>query len=222
MANFADLLKKMANNAPLTPQELDDLGRFGTEIQQRNSQVSGLLTIAGNLNIKLPIELIHSSGILVADSASIVAPVVPPDYNHLLLMSSGRTTNATAGIYYLGMNFNQDGGSNYAYQELDSASATLQTTVDYSHTYAIGGYFAGDSNTAGETGSNFVFIPNYRSSFHKSVICLTSFVGASAGEGARTEFIGSVWRNTSPINYISFSSGSGLKAGTLISVYGLR
>lgn len=40
MANFADLLKKIANNARLTPQELDELGRFGTDTQQRNAQVS--------------------------------------------------------------------------------------------------------------------------------------------------------------------------------------
>lgn len=42
MANFADLLKKIANNAKLTPQELDELGRFGTETQQRNSQTSNI------------------------------------------------------------------------------------------------------------------------------------------------------------------------------------
>lgn len=41
MANFADLLKKIANNAKLTPQELDELGRFGTEIQSRNALVAG-------------------------------------------------------------------------------------------------------------------------------------------------------------------------------------
>ena len=40
MANFADLLKKIANNSRLTPQELDELGRFGTEIQNRNAQVA--------------------------------------------------------------------------------------------------------------------------------------------------------------------------------------
>lgn len=40
MTNFKDLLLKIANNAKLTPQELDELGRFGTEIQSRNSQVS--------------------------------------------------------------------------------------------------------------------------------------------------------------------------------------
>ena len=42
MANFADLLKKIANNSRLTPQELDELGRFGTETQQRNSQTANM------------------------------------------------------------------------------------------------------------------------------------------------------------------------------------
>ena len=40
MANFKDLLLKIANNSRLTPQELDELGRFGTEIQSRNAQVA--------------------------------------------------------------------------------------------------------------------------------------------------------------------------------------
>ena len=51
MANFADLLKKIANNSRLTPQELDELGRFGTETQNRNSQVSGSTTSSVNLNV---------------------------------------------------------------------------------------------------------------------------------------------------------------------------
>lgn len=51
MATFADLLKKIANNARLTPQELDELGRFGTEIQQTNSKVSGIFTNSNGINV---------------------------------------------------------------------------------------------------------------------------------------------------------------------------
>lgn len=40
MAEFKDLLLKIANNQQLSPFELDELGRFGTESQQRNSLVS--------------------------------------------------------------------------------------------------------------------------------------------------------------------------------------
>ena len=55
MSSFKDLLLKIANNARLTPQELDDLGRFGTETQQKNSLVSGWTDITTNK------EPIHSS-----------------------------------------------------------------------------------------------------------------------------------------------------------------
>ncbi len=52
MANFADLLKKIAANARLTPQELDELGRFGTETQQRNALISGSFQNIETLNVK--------------------------------------------------------------------------------------------------------------------------------------------------------------------------
>lgn len=52
MANFADLLKKIATNARLTPQELDELGRFGTETQQRNALISGSFQNIETLNVK--------------------------------------------------------------------------------------------------------------------------------------------------------------------------
>lgn len=52
MANFKDLLLKIAQNRPLTPQELDELGRFGTETQQRNSLVSGSFQNVETLNVK--------------------------------------------------------------------------------------------------------------------------------------------------------------------------
>jgi hypothetical protein len=48
MTTFADLLHKIANNARLTPQELDELKRFGTETQQRNAQVRGIFGSDGN------------------------------------------------------------------------------------------------------------------------------------------------------------------------------
>ena len=42
MADLKDLLLKIANNARLTPLELDELGRFGTETQQNNAFIAGL------------------------------------------------------------------------------------------------------------------------------------------------------------------------------------
>ena len=65
MANFADLLKKIANNSRLTPQELDELGRFGTETQQRNSQLSSFL--GGTLPIDINANTIRANKILIGE-----------------------------------------------------------------------------------------------------------------------------------------------------------
>jgi len=42
MADLKDLLLKLANQSRLTPHELADLGRYGTEIQVNNAYVAGL------------------------------------------------------------------------------------------------------------------------------------------------------------------------------------
>lgn len=42
MTDFSTLLKKIANNEKLTPQELDELGNFGTNTQQNNAFTAGL------------------------------------------------------------------------------------------------------------------------------------------------------------------------------------
>lgn len=52
MANFKDLLLKIAQNRPLTPQELDELGRFGTETQQKNALISGSFQNLETLTVK--------------------------------------------------------------------------------------------------------------------------------------------------------------------------
>lgn len=62
MANFADLLKKIANNSRLTPQELDELGRFGTETQQKNSLVANWTDTTSN---KEPVHTNKNVGIQV-------------------------------------------------------------------------------------------------------------------------------------------------------------
>ena len=49
---LGDVLKKIANNSELTPQELDFITRSGNETQQRNSQVSEWVGFDNKANFK--------------------------------------------------------------------------------------------------------------------------------------------------------------------------
>lgn len=51
MAEFKDLLLKIAQNRQLTPLELDELGRFGTETQQRNAQIANTSGLYNNIDV---------------------------------------------------------------------------------------------------------------------------------------------------------------------------
>ena len=48
---FSDVLAKIANNARLTPQEMDFLKRMGDDTQRRNSQVANIFASDGNVSV---------------------------------------------------------------------------------------------------------------------------------------------------------------------------
>lgn len=80
MAEFKELLLKIAENKQLTPFELDELGRFGTETQQKNALISGIFQNAETLKIKnikavsIEADFISSLGcrVLAKNSQSII------------------------------------------------------------------------------------------------------------------------------------------------------
>lgn len=66
MPEFKDLLLKIAQNRPLTPRELDELGRFGTETQQRNAQIAN--TSGKNGTPYFPNGLVSGADITIGKS----------------------------------------------------------------------------------------------------------------------------------------------------------
>ena len=84
MANFSDLLRKIANNEKLTPQELDELGRFGTEIQNNNAKVSGVITSSNSINVnsvttkELITDYVYSIGCRIVTNTTQVIPSGTP------------------------------------------------------------------------------------------------------------------------------------------------
>lgn len=218
MADFKDLLLKIANNARLTPQELAELSRFGAETQQRNSFIAGNTTADNNLNIQFPFLPIYSQ-VFEADTASITIQI--PSYTHLFCIGSGRCTGATYFENLKGR-FNGDTGNNYDAQYLAGVNASVGASQTKAASSFDFGTFAAASATANAIGTFYSFLPHIGSTNWKSVLTI-------GGEPlyTATDMIGAIstsfWRSTSPITSITiYAPTSTMKAGSVISVFGVR
>lgn len=218
MANFSDLLKKIANNSKLTPRELDELGNFGAETQQRNSFVAGNTTPTNELKIKFPIMPLYNE--VLEKNTSSLSINLPQDYNHILLFSSGRGTMAVTSNVVLRSRFNNDSSAIYAYQLHNTYNDTgIYANNGYGFDYADLGRLAGASQPASVSASSFSILLNYRSNLYKQIL---SFFGSVDASYTTIQTQSASWNSVSPISTISFYPESGdIAAGSSLSIYGL-
>ena len=223
MTDFKDLLLKIANQGRLTPSELDDLARFGTETQLRNAFVAGNTTPDNRLSVISPMVLLYNERFEVAKAS--VNLNLPSDYNTLIIMGSGCIDQANGGNIWA--QFNGDtGASNYAYQLISGSGLTAGATEDLTfHAVAIG-LFGTTGAGAGVSGSFVAQIPGYSSAVWKKNV-LAHMYTAEFNDQYLT---GSRWTNTSPITSIDiFGTNNTLAkgtanmiAGSYISVWGMK
>jgi len=218
--DFNKLLLKIAKNEQLTPQELDDLSRYGTETQQRNSFLAGNITPASLLKIAFPVFPIYSE-ILEKNTTSILVNI-PSNANHLLIMGSVRTNRAASyNDGFIGR-FNGDSGGNYR-EVYDGAQNTTQIAGQTAAQTFFGvSVTTAESATAGSFGGFFLFVPHIRSGTWKQTLRIsgTSQYGATDMFDIVTSCH---WQSTAKIQDITFSSenSADILAGSLLSVYGI-
>lgn len=223
MADFKDLLLKIANNARLTSSELDDLGRFGSEIQSRNSFIAGNVTPGGALNVLFPFAPIFSEVLEVAKT-SLTIPI-PSGYKHLMVIANGRTNLAGQTAEVIRCQFNADAGANYdleAIYRIDDVSGGGQ---DLAATGMELGTFAAADADANASGNCFCVIPNYISPFFKASVTLNgAYFTATAGAYIASVF--GQWENTSKVSTLTIyplnSPTSALLKDSAVSVYGIQ
>lgn len=212
---LGDVWVKIANNQRLTAQELDFLRGAGRETQLRNTFISGNTNPDNTLKFAFPFQVIYSET-FQKDTASISIDI-PAGFRNIIVFSNGRSTTATTGAEALHARYNFDSGANYENQVIYGIGSTIGTQTSSTTTYAVVGGLSRDGETSGLCGSGFLSIPNYNSSFYKSAQALIT-------PGALTNIFieSSVWKNTSPIRNIQFSSSAdNIKAGSTISIYGI-
>jgi hypothetical protein len=219
MAEFKDLLLKIANNQILTPQELQDLSIFGTETQQRNSFIAGNTAANNTLNIAFPFFPIYSE-ILTKNTSSITIPV-PSNANHLFCIGAGRCSGATF-FETINGTFNGDTGTNYNWNSIVGVNTTPTAVQNKNQSAFPWGYFEAASSTSGAQSSFFAFIPHIRSGFWKTVIVIGGLPEYSATDMV-AGLTASHWRSTEVIQSITITPASStILAGSLFSLFGFR
>ncbi len=208
--------RKIAEGQRLTVEEKQFLELEGRNTQLRNSFVAGQTNAQSTLDIKFPFFPFYSEK-LQQNTTSITIPI-PSGYNHLFIMGSGRSTDAVVDT--VALRFNGDTGNNYSTELMQRADTTQSGGQNLSTSSAGLGSFVEVGGSAGVAASFFAVIPNYNSSFMKTVMAFSNYRNASFRYAImRTSF----WDNTTPIEKLTFFalSGSDIEAGALFSVYGV-
>lgn len=216
---LADIWEKIANNARLTPQELQFLRRSAVETQQRNSFVSSVTSASNQLIVPQAFFFIYSE-ILQANKTSITVNI-PSNANHLLILGSVRTDRAAYNDGFIGR-FNGDSGANYR-EGYNGAQNTTQVAGQTAGQTFFGiSVTTGASATSNSFGGFFLFAPHIRSSVWKQTLRLSGTSEYSATDMLNL-FSSCHWQNTSPVETVTFSSenSANLLAGSLISVLGI-
>jgi hypothetical protein len=157
---------------------------------------------------------------LGSDTASVSFTSIPQTYTDLQLLVSARINRAGISVN-MGLRFNSD-SSNYTnimlYGDGNSASGLYSTALDQFGYW----YSPANSATANTFSNQSVYIPNYTSSYNKSV----SIDSTSENNATDTNVVllGGQWANSAAITTITLSNyqGSNLRSGSTFYLYGIK
>ena len=155
--------------------------------------------------------------LLLSNAATVTFSSIPNTYRHLRLVAVGRMTTATTEDYVY-IRFNGDTGSNY--DEIRSNNGGFGQSS--AQTKSRIGDFPGSTAPSGSAGQFELLIPAYAlTTFHKTVRS-NSGVWDQSSSGVMNEFFAR-WRDTSAINALELSLGSGsFITGSIFSLYGME
>jgi hypothetical protein len=150
---------------------------------------------------------------------------IPQTYQHLQLRVMGRLDDAGSGAGSLRIrvgNSTFDTGSNYARHNLEGDGASAAAQGATSQTFiAITQTLPENSVTANVNGVAIIDIHDYASTTKNKTF--RSFSGQDRNGAGNVLLISGLWMDTSAINQIRvYGGGSGLKADTVISLYGIK
>jgi len=203
--------------------ELENFRRELNESYERD-QILKKYIFGGQLNIALSLEKITSDADALEKDLASVTVNIPSVYDHLVIFSSGQTDAAGAYVDFLDMQFNGDTGANYHFGYLYNISTALTGVEALAQTHLRFLDVSGASANANSVSGAFVFIPHIQSLTWKTAYAVSGGEQVNVGGNQRTTLRSGFWKDTAPITSILFypDQGTVIKAGSKISVYGLR
>lgn len=163
-----------------------------------------------------------SDQLLVSPAAVITFASIPGTYASLVIAYQCRG-DASATIIEMRVRVNGDTGSNYNFQWVRTANATLASGATVATSTARLTYFPAANATSGYAGDGTFEIVNYAgSTFFKTVQIKSSREENGAAANMRNEWGHLTWKNTAPITQIELlPSGGNFIAGSRFTLYGI-
>ncbi len=156
---------------------------------------------------------------LGSDAASYTFSSIPSTYTDLVLIVNMQSTYSGDSGNGARIQFNSDTGSNYSNTNLRGNGSSATSYRQSSNTYIQIGLLpsSGGGTASGTLGVGIANIMNYaNTTTYKTVLGRTnstsSTVEASAG----------LWRSTSAINSITYFGDGNIKAGSSLTLYGIK
>jgi hypothetical protein len=179
--------------------------------------------LAGNTAFVLPyFESIATVSVGSGGAANVEFTSIPATFTHLQVRAIARTTRTgSSGNDYLGIKFNSDSGSNYAYHLLYGNGSTVTAQASTSSTTIYNGNAPRDGATASIYGVNVFDILDYaNTNKYKTVRTLG---GADTNGAGQITFSSGLWMSTSAITSITLSPESdSWKQYSTFALYGIR
>lgn len=184
----------------------------------------GILAAAGGVPAALPTYELISTTLLSSSTPSITFNVstFASEYKHLQIRYTVRADNPISSNN-LGLRFNGDAGTNYAYRGMEAgyAGSTIISGAGTSSSKALVGVSAGNTTSGGVYGAGVIDLVDVFSNSKNKTI--RSFSGNHSNDPV-ISFRSGLWMSTAPVTSITLDSWitANLVAGTRVSIYGIR
>ena len=164
-----------------------------------------------------------ASGVITGTASDLGLTNIPAIYQDLMIVITGRSTNASteAGVY-VGFNGQYGGNTNYSFTQISASGTATASQRQSNQPFTAGdGAWAGTTAAAGIVSTGIMHIFDYASTNKFKTYLLRSSSEINAAGGSIRQSVG-IWRNTAAINQVYFTFATGAAIGTTISIYGIK
>jgi hypothetical protein len=143
------------------------------------------------------------------------------DYQHLQIRAVVNSDRSGQALDSLGMTFNGDTGSNYAFHQIDGTGSSVRSDAGTSTTNIYA------ANLPGGTQTSTIFagaVIDILDPFETTKNTTVRALGGLAGSTSRVQLCSGLYNSTNAVTQFTFNSrnGANLLTGSRFSLYGIR